>query len=70
MLENLGMQYEGRPHCGLDDSHNIARVAIRMLKDGCRLRVNERLQDGELQNVSNTTVLEGAPPPQFPKSKN
>ncbi|KAK2827386.1 hypothetical protein Q7C36_018312 [Tachysurus vachellii] len=70
MLENLGMQYEGRPHCGLDDSHNIARVAIRMLKDGCRLRVNERMHDGELQNVSNTTVLEGAPPPQFPKSKN
>ncbi|XP_026796870.2 3'-5' exoribonuclease 1 [Pangasianodon hypophthalmus] len=69
MLENLGMQYEGRLHCGLDDSRNIARVAIRMLKDGCRLRVNERLHEGELQNVSSTAGLEGAPPPQYPKSR-
>ncbi|KAF7696969.1 3'-5' exoribonuclease 1 [Silurus meridionalis] len=69
MLENLGMKYEGRPHCGLDDSRNIARVAIRMLKDGCRLRVNERLHEGMLQNVSSTAVLEGAPPPQYPKSR-
>ncbi|XP_053334645.1 3'-5' exoribonuclease 1 [Clarias gariepinus] len=69
MLENLGMQYEGRLHCGLDDSRNIARVAIHMLKDGCRLRVNERLHEGHLQNVSNTAVLEGAPPPQYPKSR-
>lgn len=69
MLENLGMRYEGRPHCGLDDSRNIARVAIRMLKDGCRLRTNERLYEGELQNVSSTVVLEGSPPPQYPKSR-
>lgn len=70
MLENLEMEYEGRPHCGLDDSTNIARVAIRMLKDGCQLRVNERLHEGKLQSVSNKAALEGAPRPQYPKSRN
>ncbi|XP_026884282.2 3'-5' exoribonuclease 1 [Electrophorus electricus] len=69
MLENLGMQYEGRLHCGLDDSRNIARIAIRMLKDGCQLRVNERLHGGEPQSVPITAPFEGAPPPQKPKSR-
>ncbi|KAI7796242.1 3'-5' exoribonuclease 1 [Triplophysa rosa] len=69
MLENLGMQYEGRPHCGLDDSHNIARIAIHMLKDGCQLRVNECLHSGEPQSVPVSASFEGAPAPQKPKSR-
>ncbi|XP_043575937.1 3'-5' exoribonuclease 1 isoform X2 [Chiloscyllium plagiosum] len=63
MLEKLGMKYEGRPHSGLDDSRNIARIAIRMLQDGCELRVNEGLQAGQLMNVPNSSPLESAPPP-------
>lgn len=43
MLRRLGMNFEGQPHCGLDDSRNIARVAIKLLKDGANLRVNERI---------------------------
>ncbi|XP_073681137.1 3'-5' exoribonuclease 1-like [Garra rufa] len=69
MLENLGMQYDGRPHCGLDDSRNIARIAIHMLKDGCQLRVNECLHSGQLRSVPNTTPIEGAPAPQTPKKR-
>ncbi|XP_076439436.1 3'-5' exoribonuclease 1-like [Babylonia areolata] len=46
MLENLGLQFEGRPHCGLDDSKNIARIVCHMLEDGCVLKVNEKL-DGQ-----------------------
>ncbi|XP_072517818.1 3'-5' exoribonuclease 1 [Salminus brasiliensis] len=69
MLENLGMQYEGRPHCGLDDSRNIARIAIRMLKDGCQLRVNEHMHGNELKSVPINAPFEGAPPPQKPKSR-
>lgn len=69
MLENLGMQYEGRPHCGLDDSRNIARIAIRMLKDGCQLRVNEHMHGNELRSVPINAPFEGAPPPQMPKSR-
>ncbi|KAK2872607.1 hypothetical protein Q8A67_022504 [Cirrhinus molitorella] len=69
MLENLGMQYDGRPHCGLDDSRNIARIAIHMLKDGCQLRVNECLNSGQLRNVPNSAPIEGAPAPQTPKKR-
>lgn len=69
MLENLGMQYEGRPHCGLDDSRNIARIAIHMLKDGCQLRVNECLHSGEPRSVPVSAPFEGAPAPQNPKSR-
>lgn len=43
MLSHLGMKFQGQPHSGLDDSKNIARVAIRLLKDGANLRVNERI---------------------------
>ncbi|XP_062868087.1 3'-5' exoribonuclease 1 [Trichomycterus rosablanca] len=67
MLENMGLQYEGRPHCGLDDSRNIARVAVHMLKDGCQLRANERLHANELQNVPVSALLALAAPPQYPK---
>ncbi|XP_017592256.1 PREDICTED: 3'-5' exoribonuclease 1 isoform X2 [Corvus brachyrhynchos] len=70
MLENLGMNYDGRPHSGLDDSKNIARIAIRMLQDGCDLRVNERIHGGQLMTVSSSVPLEGAPAPQMPRYRN
>ncbi|NXV59353.1 ERI1 exoribonuclease, partial [Molothrus ater] len=69
-LENLGMSYDGRPHSGLDDSKNIARIAIRMLQDGCALRVNERIHGGQLMTVSSSGPLEGAPAPQMPRYRN
>uniref|UniRef100_A0A8C1BSL7 Exoribonuclease 1 n=1 Tax=Cyprinus carpio carpio TaxID=630221 RepID=A0A8C1BSL7_CYPCA len=69
MLENLGMQYDGRPHCGLDDSRNIARIAIYMLKDGCQLRVNECLHSGEPRSVPISAPIEGAPAPQSPQKR-
>ncbi|KAF5922386.1 hypothetical protein HPG69_009426 [Diceros bicornis minor] len=50
MLEKLGMDYDGRPHSGLDDSKNIARIAVRMLQDGCELRINEKMHAGQLMN--------------------
>lgn len=44
MLENLGLQFEGRPHSGLDDSKNIARILTKMLEDGWEAGCNETLQ--------------------------
>ncbi|XP_071288779.1 3'-5' exoribonuclease 1-like [Agelaius tricolor] len=70
MLENLGMSYDGRPHSGLDDSKSIARIAVRMLQDGCALRVNERIHGGQLMTVSSSGPLEGAPAPQMPRYRN
>ncbi|CAK6949965.1 '-5' exoribonuclease 1 [Scomber scombrus] len=69
MLEKLGLKYEGRPHSGLDDSRNIARIALRMLQDGCQLRVNERMHAGQLLSVPSSAPVEGAPPPHNPRSK-
>lgn len=69
MLQKLGLKYEGRPHSGLDDSRNIARIAIRMLRDGCQLRVNERMHAGQLLSVPSSAPVEGAPPPHSPRSR-
>ncbi|XP_035632306.1 3'-5' exoribonuclease 1 [Oncorhynchus keta] len=69
MLEKLGLQYEGRPHSGLDDSRNIARIALRMLQDGCQLRINERMHEGQLRAVPSSAPVEGAPPPHNPRSR-
>ncbi|KAL0614125.1 3'-5' exoribonuclease 1 [Plecturocebus cupreus] len=70
MLEKLGMDYDGRPHCGLDDSKNIARIAVRMLQDGCELRINEKMHAGQLMSVSSSSPIEGTPPPQMPHFRN
>ncbi|KAM9329277.1 3'-5' exoribonuclease 1 [Gastrophryne carolinensis] len=70
MLEKLGMIYEGRLHSGLDDSKNIARIALRMLQDGCELRVNERMHAGQLMTVSNSLPFEGAAIPHNPQFRN
>lgn len=43
MLEHLELDFEGRPHCGLDDARNIARVLLRMICDGASIQVNERI---------------------------
>ncbi|KAI5211174.1 3'-5' exoribonuclease 1 isoform X1 [Manis pentadactyla] len=69
MLEKLGMDYDGRPHSGLDDSKNIARIAVRMLQDGCELRINEKMHAGQLMSVSSSLPIEGTPAPQMPHSK-
>lgn len=52
MLESVGFEFEGQPHCGLDDSKNIARLAIKLLNDGCQFLVNEELSPIKIeQNV-------------------
>ncbi|KAK3096047.1 hypothetical protein FSP39_022478 [Pinctada imbricata] len=44
MLSSLGMTFEGTLHCGLHDSRNIARIAIKLMEDGCVLKVNEFIE--------------------------
>ncbi|XP_034245299.1 3'-5' exoribonuclease 1-like [Thrips palmi] len=43
MLETLGMEFEGRPHCGLDDARNIARILLVLIEEHTPLHINERL---------------------------
>ncbi|XP_069698473.1 3'-5' exoribonuclease 1-like [Periplaneta americana] len=49
MLKHLELDFEGRPHCGLDDAHNIARVLLRMMNDGASIQVNERIHLASLE---------------------
>ena len=60
MLDRLDMEFEGQPHCGLDDAKNIARIAIRLLKDKAVIRVNEKLQKVGKGKVN--SVKENVPP--------
>lgn len=41
MLAHLGMEFEGRPHSGIDDTRNIARIVVQMRKDGAEFYRNE-----------------------------
>lgn len=43
MLAHLKFNFEGNPHSGLDDSINIARICIQMIKDGCKMEINDLL---------------------------
>lgn len=43
MLETLGLEFEGRPHCGLDDARNIARILLVLMDEHAPLHINERL---------------------------
>ena len=45
MLKKRGMKFEGRPHCGMDDARNIARLLQRMVRDGCEIKFNESLHN-------------------------
>ncbi|PAA76094.1 hypothetical protein BOX15_Mlig011273g1 [Macrostomum lignano] len=47
MLAALGLEFEGRPHCGLDDAVNVAKIALQLAADGCRLLVNQRLDQNK-----------------------
>ena len=49
MLEALGMKFEGNEHSGIDDSRNIARILMRMLQDGAKMKVNEKIHARKLQ---------------------
>ncbi|KAM4750444.1 ERI1 exoribonuclease 2 [Anableps anableps] len=43
-LQDLGIQFSGREHSGLDDARNTARLAVRMMRDGCVLKITRSLE--------------------------
>nr|XP_002130965.1 3'-5' exoribonuclease 1-like [Ciona intestinalis] len=52
MLSNIGLEFEGRHHCGMDDATNLSRIVQRMLDDGAIFQFNERLNSGKLEVIS------------------
>ncbi|XP_069545736.1 ERI1 exoribonuclease 2 [Brachyistius frenatus] len=43
-LQDLGIQFSGREHSGLDDARNTAHLAARMMRDRCVMRVTRSLE--------------------------
>lgn len=40
MLQHFNMKFQGNPHSGLDDSQNIALLAIELMKQKIVMEVN------------------------------
>ncbi|NXS67206.1 ERI2 exoribonuclease, partial [Pandion haliaetus] len=49
-LQDLGIAFAGREHSGLDDSRNTARLAWRLICDGCVLKVTKYLDKAHPKN--------------------
>ncbi|XP_058448911.1 3'-5' exonuclease Snipper [Malaya genurostris] len=49
-LESLGIRFEGRPHSGLHDARNIARLMTRMCKDGANFVITKDLKPFDVLN--------------------
>uniref|UniRef100_A0A670XPL5 ERI1 exoribonuclease 2 n=1 Tax=Pseudonaja textilis TaxID=8673 RepID=A0A670XPL5_PSETE len=44
-LKDVGITFEGREHSGLDDSRNTARLAWKMIRDGCVMKITKSLDE-------------------------
>ncbi|XP_046361280.2 ERI1 exoribonuclease 2-like [Haliotis rufescens] len=42
-LQAVGIEFEGREHSGVDDARNTARLAWRMMRDGCIMNVTKNI---------------------------
>ncbi|XP_053181982.1 ERI1 exoribonuclease 2 [Scomber japonicus] len=42
-LQDLGIQFSGREHSGVDDARNTAQLAARMMRDGCVMKITRSL---------------------------
>ncbi|NXE24005.1 ERI2 exoribonuclease, partial [Ardeotis kori] len=58
-LQDLGLAFAGREHSGLDDSRNTARLAWRLICDGCVLKVTKSLDKAHPKNnlISRTRTI-------------
>ncbi|XP_077575144.1 ERI1 exoribonuclease 2 isoform X2 [Stigmatopora nigra] len=57
-LQDLGIQFSGREHSGLDDARNTAQLALRMMRDGCVMKITRSLERTPLA-VKPTNVKNG-----------
>ncbi|XP_075755541.1 ERI1 exoribonuclease 2 isoform X1 [Pelodiscus sinensis] len=56
-LQDLGIEFEGREHSGLDDSRNTARLAWRMICDGCVMKITKSLDKVQPKKNSVSRIL-------------
>ncbi|XP_041522220.1 ERI1 exoribonuclease 2 isoform X2 [Microtus oregoni] len=48
-LQEVGIEFSGREHSGLDDSRNTALLAWKMIRDGCLMKITRSLNKDQLQ---------------------
>jgi hypothetical protein len=53
MMEEIGYEFQGKSHSGLDDSRNIAFIAQCLLQDGASLKFNEKLLEENVDKKKN-----------------
>jgi len=62
MIHLIGKEFQGRAHSGLDDSRNIAAIVQRLLKDGAKLILNEKLaEDNPVKRRDDGSAFFSAP---------
>ncbi|KAM5228312.1 ERI1 exoribonuclease 2 [Ctenodactylus gundi] len=54
-LQEVGIEFSGREHSGLDDSRNTALLAWKMIRDGCLMKITRSLN--KVLNKKNTNIL-------------
>lgn len=45
LLKTYGLEFDGRPHSGIDDAYNLARVVQQMYKKGYYIAENDNLKN-------------------------
>ncbi|XP_005591466.3 ERI1 exoribonuclease 2 isoform X1 [Macaca fascicularis] len=51
-LQEVGIEFSGREHSGLDDSRNTALLAWKMIRDGCVMKITRSLNKVPTKNSS------------------
>ena len=57
MIQIIGRDFEGRAHCGLDDARNIAFIVQRLLQDGARVALNEKLVENDRRRDDGSPIF-------------
>ncbi|XP_054993108.1 ERI1 exoribonuclease 2 isoform X1 [Sorex araneus] len=55
-LKEVGIEFLGREHSGLDDSRNTALLAWKMIRDGCLMKITRSLNKVPTKKNSNILV--------------
>ncbi|XP_066239558.1 ERI1 exoribonuclease 2 isoform X2 [Saccopteryx leptura] len=66
-LQEVGIEFSGREHSGLDDSRNTALLAWKMIRDGCLMKITRSLNKVPTKKNPNT-VARGVRPSQAAES--
>ena len=43
MMDVLDLPFEGKQHSGIDDAHNIARLALTLMRDGIHFTIYDEV---------------------------